>query len=912
MKKRYLFRIFLGFLTLAMLLPLVASCKQDVENGTESDTKAESKNESQTVEEIRDFFGANAKDFVVIYSTSAKKSVQETAKNLATIVNGNFGLSLRCRTDTAVTASKSPYEILVGDTNRSESKKLSAELTETGYGIRIVGTKLAICGTDANMTVRAVENFLEKYVIGKSGTLKLPENYSVLWKFSEQSPSAFTLAQNYKIIYPESNNKNEKVLAGELAEALDAMTGSKPLTVSDYTTTAKGQRNVTNTDAEILIGATNRSVSEENEGGLSNYYDYRLWVTDKKVVISGSSAGALRRAIDKFVEMLWNGEINLTKDTTEDGLFYSAENYSAVPDVTAFVPSWSGKTAVASWQTNLDEKIFAVTTVDARNMSAVRYGDTKNYTSCSYEAFASAILCGTDLISVDVYESKDGILVVAPAATLEDNTNASEQCAKIGASSTLKISDWTWEQIASVRLKNSEFGRLLTLNEVVELCRDRCMIYPTMYVDSDWSDLLLYDVFSSLSAVKSYYVPDPHNVTLEEPKVMTVLKDWYKRGRTNESVSSAYQYWQTCIAKTPNHWSRLLWTVSGKEGNGLWQSMRDEWKTFLYTADTVTYSAYIAKQSPATEIEDVTADATYTISKSDLGLRVMILSDTHYYTTSNIKSDNLGMTKEQKKNLLVAQIKKEIADRGLDAILVLGDLATDNWTVGLADSVGSSDMYTKNTYYAKTFYDDCLKQFESEVGIYVLAGNHDSFLNDKWREMFGTDRQFSFKIGNTAFIMLDTFADTGSNSKNNGSSYVGIDKTWLAGEMAKYTNCKVVVCSHYFSSVAELKELSDQYTNIIGFYHGHTHLYEAVDVGNGTVCINDGGFSYTAFADESGTSWNFEFFDPRSAWGYCILESDTSSSKYVTYRTSLAVTYRADNITYTIANERKSADIALN
>lgn len=75
-----------------------------------------------------------------------------------------------------------------------------------------------------------------------------------------------------------------------------------------------------------------------------------------------------------------------------------------------------------------------------------------------------------------------------------------------------------------------------------------------------------------------------------------------------------------------------------------------------------------------------------------------------------------------------------------------------------------------------------------------------------------------------AFIMLDTFSDQGSNSKSNGTSYVGIDKTWLASELAKYRNCKVVVCSHYFNSMSELKQLSDQYSNIIGFYHGHTHV----------------------------------------------------------------------------------------
>ncbi len=903
MKKNLFFHVVLLFAVAALLLPCLAACRGDG-NKTETTTPSQTTATAEPSEKLSDFFGSDAKNYVVIYPTSGKSTVIEAAKTLTAALNSTFGLSLRCRTDNAVKASDSPREILVGETNRSESKTLAATLENEGdWGITWSGTRLAVCGKGNTATSRAVDRLLSDYVLGKGGTLRLPEKLDLHWNFREMSRAAFTLAETYRIVFPSANQSDERRLGGVLRDDLLALTGSTVKVQSDE----KGD-----SGAEILIGLTNRPESAEAAKGITDYQDYRVTVTGNKVVLSGNSTEALRRAAAELIEALTNGKItDLGSDYVSENLFYGEGRAERLPDLASFIPSWSTSVRPAEWLGSLDEKINAVTTIDARNLSAVRGGDAKRYASCSFEAIASAVLCGADLITLDVFETKDHILVTVPDGNLSAYTDAAERYGALGAPSSTLVADWTWEQIRELKMTRSAFGRVLTLAEAVSLCAGRCMVYVNVSGADDWTDTLLYQAFVNQNAAKSYFIPNPDSYTLTEPKTVTALRKWMRRDRSNSEVTEAYNHWTACVAKKPNHWSRLLWKNSGNDDSATWQSLRDEWKTFLYTADIAAYCDYISKmQSASTKTDDVSTDQPYTINQSDLGYRVMILSDTHYYTTSNIKEDNLGISRAKKKEFLMGQIRKEIDGRGLDAILVLGDLATDNWTVGLADAKSDAEMYTKNTYYAKTLYDDCFKPFENELGIYVLAGNHDSFLNEKWKEMFGTDRQFSFKIGNMAFIMLDTFSDQGSNSKSNGTSYVGIDKTWLASEMAKYRNCKVVVCSHYFNSMSELKELSDQYSNIIGFYHGHTHLYEAVDVGNGTMCINDGGFSYTAFASEGG-EWNFEYLDPRSAWGYCILEWTADNSRCVSYRTTLAITYEATNMTYTIARERKTADIPL-
>lgn len=907
-KKIILFRGLLCLLIIAMLLPTLAACKKEEENVTETTPPAQTTVTEAPTDAFANFFASSAKDYVVIYPTSAKSTVIDAAKTLTAALNANFGLSLRCRNDNAVTAAKSPCEILVGETNRSESKTLAATLSAEGdWGIRWTGKRLALCGKGNVATARAVNLFLSDYVIGKTGSLRLPTGLDLYWNFRTMSKAAFDLVGSYQIVYPDANTADERRLAGALRDDLLSLTGAETMKVLSDEKADSGK--------EILIGLTNRPESEQAARGLTGYQDYRITVSGNKVVLSANSTEGLRRAASDLIDCLLRGKISsFDSKFVMENLFYGEGKVDALPDLASFIPSWADSVKPATWLGSLDEKIYAATSIDARNMSAVRNGDTKRYAASSFEAFASAILCGVDLITVDIYETKDHVLVAVPDSNLATYTDAESRYGLLGAPSSTLVSDWTWEQIRQLKMQRSSFGRVLTFSEVLSLCAGRCLVNPNVSGSDDWTRANLYQAFLKTNAVRSYYVPDPANYTLPEPKTVTALRSWLKRDQKVAEIKDAYDYWESCVAKKPSHWSRLLWTNSGNEDSATWQSLRDEWKTFLYTSDIAAYTDYISKnQSASTKAADACAKQPYTISQDDLGYRVMVISDIHYYTTSNIKEDNLGISRAKKREFLTKQIQKEIDGRGLDGILVLGDLATDNWTAGLDDAKNASEIYSKNTYYAKTLYDDCFAQFADQLGIFVLAGNHDSFLNSKWREMFGTDRQYSFRIGNMAFLMLDTFDDQGSKAKYTGTDYVGVDKTWITNEMAKYRNCKVIICSHYFTGNDQanvLKELSDRYSNIIAFFHGHTHLYEAVDIGNGTMCINDGGFSYTAFASEGG-EWDFEFLDPRSSWGYCIVEWTADNSRVVSYRTTLAITYEATNMTYTIAEERKTADIPL-
>jgi predicted phosphodiesterase len=251
-------------------------------------------------------------------------------------------------------------------------------------------------------------------------------------------------------------------------------------------------------------------------------------------------------------------------------------------------------------------------------------------------------------------------------------------------------------------------------------------------------------------------------------------------------------------------------------------------------------------------------------------------------------------------------IADEYNGRGLDAVLILGDISTDNNSTLMPQKL--------NTDYYKQFYNK-LRQGLSEKGInnlpiYCVAGNHDSILNDEWKSVMGYDRQYSFAIGNTVFMMLDTFHEDGT-ADNYGAEYKGVDYAWIEAELKKYDNIenrRVVYCSHAFSG-NEYKTLANTYTDSMLFMAGHSHMYTVEEINSHATYINVGGFSYTAFTAATGPNWDFGYLDLRTLWGYQILEWNEDVT--YTYHVSIAHEYFATNMYYVLTEDIKTKDLVL-
>lgn len=290
---------------------------------------------------------------------------------------------------------------------------------------------------------------------------------------------------------------------------------------------------------------------------------------------------------------------------------------------------------------------------------------------------------------------------------------------------------------------------------------------------------------------------------------------------------------------------------------------------------------------------------------SKLKQRFLLVSDMHYTTDEKHIPDAkpsaaagtaFGKTQSEKVKRIYCDIMRENERSKLDAVLVLGDLSIDDY-----------DYRTLPFNFCKKFKDEVMDRLPCPA--YALPGNHDSYPNDIWKNVMGYDRRYSVEIGESVFIMDDSFANIPANPENpaSGSPFTPTDAEFLSAELKKYPDRKVFLCSHYFnyakddlSLSKECRALIENNNNIALMFCGHTHKSTVRNM-LGKTLVDIGGYGYSGqFIDGR---YDFNIFDTSWAWGYQILEVYDDMIK--TYHVTTDNTYIATNGVFDIEESVK-------
>ena len=918
--KKRIWRVAAALLCLLMIGGALVACKKKQD---EQPTEPPADTEIPMV----DFFEGNPGEYKIIYASKAGSATKKAVEALVAAINTAYGTDIKSYTDAKYSAEESTKEILIGDTNRQESTDAKARCAEDNdFVIQQVGTRLVLVGGKQDGTVRAVRYLLDHYIAGNSNTtLMLDVGLNLEWKYKEQCAILFNMASAYKVVY-DDKNATTKAYAKEFVEEIKSLTGVDMTLEEDYKKSMTSlKKDFVSDQMEILIGESDRL--ESNQGEALGYMDYEIRLTDNKVVLRGGSNEALRRAVLSFSESLEKGLItNLTDASQSRTVSFSSGNGGILQTYDSFTPAWASSYTAPTWADDLDEKLVALTTITARNMSASYGGDGVNYPVYSDLALASAMKAGADVLVLNARETRDGVLVVFPSSDLSMYTNVNSKRGVNGNPMDTLLNEWSYEELQQLNFTQNgkvvSNAKILTLYEAVALCKDRCLMMVNIDgKDENQVDSIMADLLQIHGAYTSYFKPDPHGQVITQSVIMDFFDTYAGKGHTNATVAKEVYRQMLFDAdgnQLENRCVRKLYTNKDGDTAAVWNELREEWRTFLYTDTIVEYCKYHSGAGSAITTPDtLNYEQIYSLDKNDLKGRVMVFSDPHFaYKNNNLEEDSvIGDTANQKKNaekrvgVIADMIKAEADGRGLDAVAILGDLGTD-------------DAGWQSTEYYKTFY-NLLKSKLNTMGlgslpIKVLPGNHDSVTNEAWNTAFGTDRQHSFVVGTgdnqKLFLMVDSFSETASPTdpgsggpymSNVDENWINDVKTWIKSQLDANPNIQdVILCSHYLTS-SDYNSISAAFPKIKVFFQGHTHQYDVWKTNSGAYYIDEGGFSYTAL----GPPWTFEYLDLSTLWGYQIVE--WTDTQMVTYHEFIAYKYYASNM-YCVLNQNvKTTDIVL-
>lgn len=217
--------------------------------------------------------------------------------------------------------------------------------------------------------------------------------------------------------------------------------------------------------------------------------DYAVTEENGNVYILGGSETAIYYAMLHFRNSFVNSETKSVVVPTGYSYVFegadSREDY--INDPNKLLMNWITEFETPAEMLDFEEKRASFANPAGRMMSFAHRGDSEHYPENSIEGVISSVMMGSDCIEIDVRVTKDGVPVLFHDDNLGGKTNYDSVKGKevngIRLPMSSRISDWTFEQLRCLRLKNGHGGSeeltnyvIPTLEEVLKVCNNRCMV----------------------------------------------------------------------------------------------------------------------------------------------------------------------------------------------------------------------------------------------------------------------------------------------------------------------------------------------------------------------------------------------------------------------------------------------------
>ena len=227
-------------------------------------------------------------------------------------------LGVNCRNVTDAEDGNDVYEILVGNTNRPETALAKTYLTEhTGgryndYIICTIGKKIVIYGQSADAMSQAAEYFVPNFCKPEGVEGGIHYTKAADGSFESMTVNGVEVGK-FSLVRPHYNSSYlTEIEMEKMRDSVYQKTGYMMNIVHDTQTEPA--------DYEIIVGNTNREGVET----ITNYDEYKITVSGKKVYINGGSAHATAMGVSEFAKIVAAGA--MTDASSVTGSYETAMN----------------------------------------------------------------------------------------------------------------------------------------------------------------------------------------------------------------------------------------------------------------------------------------------------------------------------------------------------------------------------------------------------------------------------------------------------------------------------------------------------------------------------------------------------------------------------------------------------------
>lgn len=550
-------------------------------------------------------------DYNIVRFEDAPKSIVSCSATLYKKMNEKLSTPVEIATDWVKGLKKDDViendnlEILIGNTNRRESRQIAEQLVgDSAYVIRKVDNKIVIIGSSEQSTRWAIEKFTELYV--DSGKMAVEPDLNIVYAPGAEGSPAYILATEYTAIRDEDGGDFSVSMFTLLREQMLAITGQNiKLATDDVPKTKIPETGYVTAEKELLVGVTNR-VESIDAAKTVGAMDYTISITDTKVIICGGTPLSTMRGIERFADALRTGEIS----SLEAGSYTYTEKFTDLYtynplcyDYSCFVPVWKDLFNIPDWMRDFDEKTYAITQNNLRNMSTAHRGEIVYYPENSIEGILSAIYAGCDVIEIDVSITKDHVFVLMHDLKLNRTTDWAQKKGTNGLPTSEYIYDWTYEQLQQLNLKTNagvmtEY-KIPTLYEALMVIKGNCFVQLDQKISHESMPNPRKLNFNDEVYVMANEI-GCKSIHLYQAGIAT-MKKWVLRDKTDTEFSAYIDQATEYLRKgalRKRYWAYGDADVStlnaSYETKTVWEKLRAEGKTMLWTNSPLKYSQYIA------------------------------------------------------------------------------------------------------------------------------------------------------------------------------------------------------------------------------------------------------------------------------------------------------------------------------